>query len=132
MVKLIFGFLFGLVITGLAYTTVLFQTFERGDLPNKHLVALMNNASTKISDENWSCENYVKNSIGQVISMMFAENIRSKWDQVKFGCINESCHFSLNYCKPWQSSECSTLILKYEVDKEFMPITETAQCILMP
>lgn len=132
MVKLFFGFLAGLVVASLVFTALLYRSFGSADLPNRHLVKLMESASLNISDENWSCESYVENSIGHVASMIFSENIRSKWDQVNFGCINESCHFSLNYCKLWQSSECSTLILRYGIDQDSMPIETTAQCILMP
>jgi len=132
MMKIILGFLAGLVVASLVFAVILFQSFGSSEFPRRHIVVLMKSANLKISDENWNCDNYVENTISDVFSMIFAENLRSKWDQVKFGCINESCHFSLNYCKPWQTSECSSLILRYDIDKDSMPIRTTAQCILIP
>ncbi len=98
------------------------QDFER----------LLLKSDTIIIDENMSCENWFDNKISSVLSDLIYQNMFNNRNMTTFSCIDNVCYFSLSYCKPWQSQECSTVFLKYEIESNRDIIEDSVMCIVAP
>jgi len=132
MFKIIILFLCGLCLGGL-----IVYIDMNGDQPidiiaKEHLSYLIQNSSHQISEENWHCENIKKTNIGDLVAHIVTENMNRKVNELYFGCVNEVCSFSFNYCKLWQSDECSQLFIKYDVGRDISPNIDTISCIVIP
>jgi len=130
--KLIFiGVFIGLVTAGVLLGVFWFEPAKPNDVQLPHLEHLIKNSNITISEDRWGCENISEKSLAGVLSYMNAANINQVRSRLKHGCLDGSCNFYLNYCEPWQTSECSTLFLRYEVSDDGLPDIETVNCILM-
>lgn len=89
-------------------------------------------SGTSISEENMNCENWFDNKVSSVLSELIHQNMFYKRNISKFSCTGNVCYFSLSYCKPWQTEECSEVYLKYEIDINRDIVKESIMCILMP
>ncbi len=109
-----------------------YSTFEMTSEHVQDFERLLLISDTIISDQNMSCENWFDNRVSSVLSELIYQNMSNTRNMSNFSCAGNVCFFSLSYCKPWQSQECSEVYLKYEIDSDRAILKDTVMCILMP
>ena len=74
----------------------------------------------------------LKPTVGDVLASIMSSNLTSVRNRQSFECIDNVCSLSVTDCKPWQSSECSTRFLKYEIDQNQQIKPDSFNCIDVP
>ena len=139
--KIIIGVQLGVVAGGLAVwagTHASSGSLLNDDSPEvrEQLSLLTRYSNIKISTNNYSCESIdfsgVRPTVGDVMASMMNSNLSSTRNRQSFKCMDNICTLSISDCKPWQSSECSTRFLKYEVDQQQKINPSSFNCIDVP
>jgi hypothetical protein len=103
---------------------------------SEHLALLLCYSHTRIQPENFNCTDIpltgLEPTVGNVLASMMSSNLTSVRNQQFFECIDNVCTLSTTDCKPWQTSECSTRILKYEIDQDNKIKSDSFNCIDVP
>jgi len=139
--KIIIGVQLGVVAGGLAVwagTHASSGSLLNDDSPGvrEQLSLLTRYSNIKISTNNYSCESIAfsgaRPTVGDVMASMMNSNLSSTRNRQSFECMDNICTLSISDCKPWQSSECSTRFLKYEVDQQQKINPSSFNCIDVP
>ncbi len=93
---------------------------------------ILKHSNVSISDDNYSCEGKPVTTVGAVFGSIIEFNNLYKRNMLSYGCINNTCALSVSSCMPWQSQECGSRILKFEIDENNVIQTNTFACIDMP
>jgi uncharacterized protein YaiE (UPF0345 family) len=102
---------------------------------NKTLITLeevFKYSNTQIESEHFSCEGETGKTVGAVVGSIYDFNNQNTRNMVSFGCFENTCVLSISDCKPWQSQECGSRLLRFEINtkKEIDPTSFT--CIDVP
>jgi hypothetical protein len=89
-------------------------------------------AETQIKDENYSCEGNENRTVGAVLGSIFQSNMNMPRNSVTLNCYENACGLIYNYCKPWQTQECGSRILRFDLTKNMEIIPESFTCIDAP
>lgn len=139
--KIVIGVQIGVLMGGLAVWAGTYANsgnFITGSTQrvSEQLALLLSHNHMQISAENFNCADVpltgLQPTVGNVLASMMSANLVSVRNQQSFECINNICTFSTTDCKPWQSSECSTRILKYELDQKQRIKSDSFHCIDVP
>lgn len=96
------------------------------------LERILVHSMVEITDSNYSCEGKPVKTVGAVVASIIEFNSLYKRNMLSYGCIHNTCALSTSSCMPWQSQECGSRILKFEVDEENIIQAHTFTCIDMP
>ncbi len=96
------------------------------------LERVLTHANIQISEENNSCDGKPVRTVGAVIASIIEFNSRHSKNMVSYGCYNETCTISYTDCKPWQSSECSSRFLKFQLNETGNIKTNSFSCFDIP
>jgi hypothetical protein len=89
-------------------------------------------SETQISDEKYSCEGNENRTVGAVLASIFQSNMSMPRNSVSLNCYENACGLIYNYCKPWQSQECGSRILRFDLTEKMEIIPESFSCIDAP
>jgi hypothetical protein len=139
--KIVIGMQLGVLMGGLAvwagtYSSSSDLTAENGQVISEQLALLMSSSNTHIQAENYKCADIpltgLKPTVGNVLASMLSSNLGSVRNRQSFDCIGNVCALSITDCNPWQSSECGTRFLRYEVDQSQSIQSNSFNCIDLP
>lgn len=85
-----------------------------------------------ISRDNYSCEGKIKNTVGDVVASIIDLNSSYKRNMLSQDCYKDTCAISVTNCMPWQSQECGSRILKFNIDGNNEILENTFSCIDLP
>jgi len=139
--KIVIGVQLGVIVGGLAVWAGTY--ISSGNLSDDHspevceqLALLARYSNILIPAKNFNCEGVAftgsRATVGDVMASMMNSNLTSTRNQQSFECIENVCTLSISDCKPWQSSECSTRFLKYELDQQQKIKPNSFNCIDVP
>ncbi|MCP4180187.1 MAG: hypothetical protein GY756_20680 [bacterium] len=89
-------------------------------------------SNTQIKDDNFSCEGETAKTVGAVVGSIYNMNNHNIRNMVSFGCYNNTCSLSISDCKPWQSQECGSRHLVFEINNEKEIDSTTFKCFDVP
>jgi hypothetical protein len=89
-------------------------------------------SNTHIEDEHFSCEGEIGETVGAVIGSIYDFNNQNVRNMVSFGCYDSSCVLSISNCKPWQSQECGSRLLRFEINTNKEIDTASFACLDVP
>ncbi len=89
-------------------------------------------SNTIIESHNYSCEGDDNRIVGAVLGSIFQSNIDNTRNTVSLDCFENKCGLIFNYCKPWQSQECGSRILRFDLNNDDEIIPESFVCIDLP
>jgi hypothetical protein len=96
------------------------------------LEVLLEHSNTVITDSNYSCEGKAVKTVGAVAASIIELNGLYKRNRLSYGCFDNTCVLSVSSCMPWQSLECGSRILKFEIEEDNVIQKHTFTCIDMP
>lgn len=139
--KLVIAVQIGVLMGGLAVWAGTYS--NSGDLAtegiqpaSEQLALLLSYSHTPIPAENFNCAAIpltgLTPTVGNVLASMMSANLTFVRNQQSLDCIGNVCSLSITDCKPWQSSECSTRFLRYEIDKHQRIKSNSFNCIDVP
>lgn len=116
--------------------TVYIQSYqniiEQPPTPTISLGELFKHTNTIISEDNYSCEGPKLETVGDVMASIYERSLYKARNMFAFGCYEQTCSLSETSCKPWQSSECGSRILRFELSKQNKIDKESFTCLDMP
>lgn len=96
----------------------------------------MEYSNEPISPHNYACEGKPLKTVGSVVASLLELNKINKVNMLAYGCFNDgssdSCTISVSGCSHWQNSECSSRILKFNIDSNSNIKPNTFSCIDVP
>lgn len=126
----------GLAVWAGSYSDSSDLIVERAEPVSEQLALLQCYSHMPIQTENFNCSDIhligLKPTVGDVLASMMSSNLTSVRNRQSFECIDNVCSLSISDCKPWQSSECSTRVLKYEIDQDQQIKPDSFHCIDVP
>lgn len=93
---------------------------------------VLTHAHVHITQDNYACDGEPVRTVGAVFASIVALNARHNKNRLSYGCFKEICTISHNDCKPWQSAECSSRFLKFQITETGNINTHSFSCIDMP
>jgi hypothetical protein len=93
---------------------------------------VMDLSGQHILEENFSCENYVGRSVGEVFSYILELNNSRYMNTLSRSCFGDKCSISASTCRPWQSDSCGSVILYFELISGSKIDPTSFKCIQMP
>lgn len=96
------------------------------------LEQVFRHANTDIMVERFSCEGDTAANVGAVIASIYERNALNRLNQTSYLCSGNECMLSVSNCKPWQSSECSSRILKFGLLSQEEIDVSSFTCIDVP
>jgi len=96
------------------------------------LADFMDVSGSVISDENFSCGDSSERVVGKIFSQMVGDSMAHEAVTLTAGCTNSTCSISYDYCKPWQTTECGSRVLVYEIDESRSIKSNTIKCLDLP
>ena len=79
-----------------------------------------------------SCWEEQINTVGDVVGDIFERNQTNKVNRTDFDCTQEYCWLSISSCYPWQSSECDSRILRFELENDKQIDASSFECFDVP
>ncbi|MGI5308581.1 hypothetical protein [Rheinheimera sp. WS51] len=107
------------------------ETQDKSD-KSQMLEKVLTHANIQILEENYSCDGKPVQTVGAVIASIIEFNSSHSKNMVSYGCYNETCTISYTDCKPWQSSECSSRFLKFQLNETGNIKKNSFSCFDMP
>ena len=89
-------------------------------------------SNVEITNENNSCNGNNSKTVGEVLGSIFQPNMGNKRNKVSLLCYENKCGLYYNYCMPWQSQECGSRILRFDLDENKKIITKSFVCVDAP
>ena len=89
-------------------------------------------SETEITDGNYSCEGEGNKTVGAVLGSIFQRNMESLRNSISLLCHENKCGLIYDYCKPWQSQECGSRILRFDLSENKVIIPGSFICIDAP
>lgn len=86
----------------------------------------------EIGGDNYSCEGNGNRTVGAVLGSIFQSNMNMPRNGVSMLCHENKCGLIYNYCKPWQSQECGSKILRFDLRENKKIIPESFVCLDVP
>ncbi len=122
----------GLLIGGTIMWVSTYFDNPKKSKPPIVLEEVLKYSNTHIESKNFSCEGKIQKTVGAVIGSIYDFNNHNTRNMVSFGCFEKTCVLSISDCKPWQSQECGSRLLRFEInaDNEIDPTSFT--CIDVP
>ena len=132
MLSKIFYLIVGVVL-GVSVTYVSFysDSYQRSDT-NDLMVKILEHSNTSISDDNYSCEGVAVKTVGAVVASLLENNKINKVNNLKYGCLENTCRMSVSSCQPWQSNECSSRFLTFNINSNNEVEKNSFNCFDMP
>lgn len=139
--KIVIGIQAGMLIGGIAvwagsYSSVSNSASEFPQKTQAQLAHLVRYSNSLIKAENFSCDYIeltgIKPTVGNVIASMMSMNLSSIRNRQSFECLENTCSLSIDYCQPWQATECSTRFLTYQLDNNLRIEPDSFNCIDVP
>lgn len=135
----IIGFLTGQCYMWWQYERQSPEKIQRA-FPMQHIIAAQH---VMISDEHFSCDGLQDHSVGSVLSSLLMSNNQEYKNRLTYDCQKNDdphtsnsepqiCTISYHYCRPWQSSECGSRILKFGMKKDGAISTTSFTCLDVP
>jgi len=129
-------FLFAVILGSLIGGGIVWvDSYSENDIltdQQKFLESILANSEIVISKENYSCEGNSVKKVGAVIASLLESNRSSKRNSLSYGCYQSVCTMSVSNCKPWQTNECGSRYLKFNIDEEGNINASTFSCFDIP
>ncbi len=121
------------ILIGSSYVWISSYSDTSGNYENTiELEKVLKYSNTQIKDNNFSCEGETGRTVGAVIGSIYDINNHNIRNMVSLSCFNNTCVVSISNCKPWQSQECGSRHLTFEIDNEKEIDSTTFKCIDVP
>ncbi len=97
---------------------------------------IFSDANTLISQSNNHCDAVL--TVSDALSLMVTAELRSKISQMSLNCapdVGENtnrCRLNYSDCRPWQSSECGSRFLTFDLDNDEKIVRGSYSCIDVP
>lgn len=94
---------------------------------------LIENSGVEIPEERNACGHQGSPTVGDFLAGAVYGNAGKAINSMSSGCMDGVCYLSVDYCRPWQDSECNQTFLNYQtsVDTENL-FEETISCFDIP
>lgn len=130
----LFSLTIGLLIGG---STVWVKCHVNGGKLGENEVILeeiFQHANHVINPDNFSCEGFDNESIsvGTVLATLYNTQSRKPHNIVEVGCFENKCSIMVSECMPWQSEECSSRYLRFDLTNEHRIDPDSFACIDVP
>ena len=130
MLKSILMFLLG-CITGSSLIWVHSYSDNEREHFDFSLAQVLKSSHVKITSSNFSCEN-VGSDVGSVLASIVESNLGNRRNHMAFNCVESACSIRISNCKPWQSSECGSRYLKFNIAQAGKIDPSSFACIDVP
>ena len=116
---------------GASWVSSYFETNNEVDL-NIELEKIFKYSTTGIKEEADSCEGLKHRTVGSVLGSIFGSNMERPKNSVSLLCYEQECGLIYNDCKPWQTQECGSRILRFGLNEDMEIDPSTFACVDMP
>jgi len=89
-------------------------------------------STTEIKGEADSCEGDKSKTVGAVLGSIFQSNMEMTRNSVSLLCHERECGLIYDYCKPWQTQECGSRILRFGLNENMKIKPDSFVCIDAP
>lgn len=104
------------------------------ELPDQQILleGILDHSAIVIAEEYYACEGKPLKTVGAVVASLIESNKRHTRNVLSYGCYNSVCTMSVTDCKPWQSSECSSRFLRFDLNVNGNIDEKSFSCFDMP
>lgn len=104
------------------------------NLPDQQVLleGILDHSAIVIAEENYTCEGKPLKTVGAVVASLLESNKRHSRNVLSYGCYNSVCTMSVTDCNPWQSNECSSRFLKFDLNANGNIDAKSFSCFDMP
>ena len=99
-------------------TLVWFLSYQPDAVSKKPVIGfdqILRYSNQAIDEGNMYCEGDNVKTVGSVVGSIFEANSQNIRNMVSYKCTDLMCLLSVTNCKPWQSSECGSRILRFDI-----------------
>ncbi len=98
------------------------------------LEEVFRHSNLAIVADNFSCEGFDRSTVtvGSVLATLYDTNSRKPRNMVKIGCFYNKCSIMVSECMPWQSEECNSRFLRFDLLGENHIDPNSFACIDVP
>jgi hypothetical protein len=89
-------------------------------------------SEVEIRGDNYSCEGDKLRTVGAVLGSMFQSSMNMPSSRISMICHENKCGLIFNYCRPWQTQECGSKILRFDLSENKAIIPKSFTCIDAP
>ncbi len=125
---LLLGLSLGLLLSSL-YS---YMPSQHQSKPAVKLEDIFKLSNTKIDTAHNSCVGDSNRSVATVLDSIFQSALNQKSNIISLDCFEHKCALSINDCKPWQSQECGSRILRFDLDHDKNILPHSFVCIDTP
>ena len=133
------GVLLGLLI-GILTSWIFFGQYYsikklNGLSANFPMLELLNKSQQKIADSNWNCEKKGRErTVAAVLESLLKSNSQYAMNKLNTSCVasegtNLNCSIGLSNCMAWQSSDCGSRSLSFQVGQSGEILLDSFQCL---
>ncbi|MGH1441426.1 MAG: hypothetical protein ACRBBR_15025 [Cellvibrionaceae bacterium] len=104
------------------------------ELPDQQILleGILDHSAIVIAEEHYACEGKPLKTVGAVVASLIESNKRHTRNVLSYGCYNSVCTMSVTDCKPWQSSECGSRFLRFDLNVNGNIDEKSFSCFDMP
>jgi hypothetical protein len=129
-------FSLGILIGGITGAVIMWVNSHSDNDVGMNQQAMLENifqySNTSLTDENNACEGDPRNTVGEVVASLLEFNKQTDVNKLSYGCYGATCTMSISDCKPWQSQECSSRFLKFNMNDRNEIDESSFSCFDMP
>ncbi|QDP01181.1 hypothetical protein [Thalassotalea sp. PS06] len=115
---------------GLAVYVFVYTTKDEPQVLDIRVEQILEHANVAISANN--CEGESLETVGDVMASILEINQSSRINRTGLSCDEIHCWYSISECNPWQSNECGSRLLRFEVNQDKTIVASSFQCLEIP